>query len=784
MLINYIKSAFRNLRRHKLFFGLNILGLVVGMSSSLLIFLWVQDELSYDRFNKKADCIFRITTSGDNAEFASSPFGFGPALPRELTEVETATRFMFASQKVLSYGDRRFIETAIGYTDSNFLQVFNYPMLKGSSSGLSLKDGIVLTERSAKKYFGNEDPMGKMIRMDNQQSYFVTGVLKDPPHNSHLQFDFLMGLPAEVSEWNNFIYFTFLRLDEKSAKDPAKLHRLEQKITAVFKKQQTGVKVDFLLQRLMDIHLNSHILMDVPGQGNIQYVRILSWVALFILLIACINFVNLSTALSGTRAKEVGLRKTIGALRYQLIVQFLGESFLLSFIAMLLGLGLAGLLLPMFNELTGKQIGMQFFSVSGILAVIGVATAVGVLAGIYPAVAMSAFQPVKVLKGLKVLHPGKSYFRNGLVMLQFTISIVLIVGTIVVYQQLRFINQRDIGYQKENLLYIPIPQVGDMRKNARVIDQMLSGYPGVINHTIVSDLPTDLTSGDVDVQWDGMDPGQQTEFSLLGSDDNFIATFGMHLIAGRYFSKAFPEDQHNFVVNETSLKVMGLTPASAVGKRITYSGQKGSIIGVLKDFNFKPVHRPVDPLLLIQGWSRGYLYEVVRTTPATLETVLPLVQKSFNAVYGGYPFSYGFVDQDLSRLYTTDQRMGQLITVFSVISIIVSCLGLFGLSAYTTQRRFKEIGVRKVLGASVSGIVKLLAKEFLGPVVLAAFIAFPLANWVMNNWLSAFAYRISIQWWVFVFAWIGAFLIALVTVGWQAAKAAVTNPVLSLRMEG
>jgi hypothetical protein len=368
-------------------------------------------------------------------------------------------------------------------------------------------------------------------------------------------------------------------------------------------------------------------------------------------------------------------------------------------------------------------------------------------------------------------------------MLQFTISIVLIVGTVVVYQQLQFINHRDIGYTKQNLLYIPIPQVGDMKRNAQTIDEALNRYPGIVNHSVVSDLPTDLTSGDVDVQWDGKDPKQQISFSLLGGDENFIATFGMHLLAGRYFSRDFAGDQHNYVVNETALKVMGMTPASALGKRINYSGQEGVIIGVLKDFNFKPVHQPVAPLLLMKGWMRGYLYEVVRTTPATIETVLPLVQKSFDAVYEGYPFSYGFVDQDLSRLYTTDLRMGQLITVFSVLSIIVSCLGLFGLSAYTTQRRFKEIGVRKVLGASVPGIVQLLTREFLGPVVLAALIAFPLANWAMGNWLSAFVYRISIEWWVFAISWIGALLIAVLTVSFQAAKAALANPVVSLRME-
>jgi len=791
MFKNYFKTALRSLLRHKLFSGLNILGLAIGMCVSLLIFLWVQDELSYDRFNKNADAIYRITLKAGSLEAATSPLGLGPALHEELPEVEAATRFLLSDEKVLAYGDRRFKEAAIGYADSNFLRMFNYPLVKGSSGeALSRKDEILLTESTAKKYFGNDDPIGKTMRLDNQSSYVVTGVLKDVPRNSHLRFDAL--LPMSIMEeherksnsyWGNFIYYTFLKLQETAANDPTMLHRLEQRMPAVFKSHQTGMDPLFFLQRLTDIHLHSHLLLDVAGQGDILYVRIFSWVALFIILIACINFMNLSTAISGTRAKEVGLRKTIGALRHQLIAQFLGESLLLAFIALSVGLGLARLLLPLFNELTGKTMGMQFLSFSHIAGAMGIAAAVGLLAGVYPSLVLSAFQPVKVLKGLKVLHPGRSYFRNGLVVLQFTIAIVLIAGTVVVYQQLQFIRHRDIGYNKDNLLYIPIPQLGDMQKNARTIDDAMSRYPGIVNHTIVSDLPTDLTSGDLDVQWDGKDIKQQTVFTLMGGDENMVATFGMHLIAGRYFSKNFAGDENNYVVNETALKVMGMDPASALGKKIKYSGREGNIIGVLKDFNFKPVHQPVAPLLLMKGWSRGYLYELVRTTPANVETILPLMQKTFNAVFEGYPFSYGFVDQDLSRLYTTEQRMGRLANIFSILSILVSCLGLFGLSAYTTQRRFKEIGVRKVLGASVPGIVQLLAREFLGPIVIAALIAFPLAGWIMNNWLSAFAYRISIHWWVFAVSGIAALLIALVTVAFQAVKAALVNPVLSLRAE-
>ncbi|MEC5145891.1 ABC transporter permease [Chitinophaga sp. 212800010-3] len=791
MLSNYFKTAWRSLRHHKLFSALNILGLTLGMSSAILIFLWVQDELSYDRFNADAEDIYRVIVRGAGKEAATAPFAFGPALQEELPEVLAAARFTPADQKVLSYRDRQFSETGIGYADSNFLQVFNYPLVKGSpQEALSRKDGILLTERAAAKYFGNDDPLGKMMMLDNQGSFMVTGVLKNIPRNSHLQFDFL--LPMSVREekerndnsfWNNFTYFTFLKLRKNAADAPGKIQQLQQKVLAVYKKHTPQVEATFELQPLTDIHLRSHYIMDVAGQGNIQYVHIFSWVALIILVIGCINFMNLATAISGARAKEVGLRKTIGAQRYQLALQFLAESLLLCFTALVLSLVLVWLILPVFNDITGKEVNLLFLSGSRIAWLLAITVVVGLLAGGYPALVLSSFKPVNVLKGMKTFHPGKSYFRNGLVVLQFTISIVLIIGTIVVNQQLQFIHHRDIGYNKENLLYIPIPQMGDMQKSARLIDETLSRYPGITDHTIVSDLPTNLTSGDVDVHWAGQQPGRQVVFSLLGGDEHLISAFGMHLIAGRYFSKDFAGDEHNYLVNETALKTMGLTPTAALGKTITYSGHVGTIIGVLRDFNFKPIHQPVDPLLLMKDWSRGNLYVVVRTTPATLKAILPLVQKSFGSVYQGYPFTYGFVDQDLSRLYVAEQHMGRLINVFSLLSILVSCLGLFGLSAYTAQRRFKEIGVRKVLGASVAGIVRLLAGEFLLPVAIAGLIAFPLAAWVMTRWLAAFAYRIPLHWWFFLVAGTGALIIALITISFQAIKAALVNPVQSLRSE-
>jgi putative ABC transport system permease protein len=540
------------------------------------------------------------------------------------------------------------------------------------------------------------------------------------------------------------------------------------------------------LQRLTDIHLGEHYLMDVPGGGSMQYVRIFSLVALFIILIACINFMNLSTALSSRRAKEVGLRKTIGAERWQLIVQFLGEAVLLALLSLGLGMLLVWLLLPTFDGLTGKDFSMETLGGGRILLLPGVAILAGLVSGSYPAFVLSRFQPVKVLKGLRLFEPGRAYFRNGLVVLQFTIAIALMVGTLVVYRQLQFIRHRDMGFDKSNLLYVNIPQAGgndEMLKQARQIDAGIAGEPGIVAHSVSSDLPTYLTSGDAEVQWEGKDPKDGTIFSMLGADENTLNVFGMHLLKGRTFSKAYGSDDSAMVVNEAALRAMHMDPATAVGKTIRYNNQPNMIIGVVRDFNFKPVQFNVDPLLMPYNWSRGYRYVVVKTAPGATERVIAALKKQFSVVCPQDVFDYGFVDKDLDTLYASEQQMGQLFDVFSILAIFISCLGLFGLSAYTTQRRFKEIGVRKILGASATGIVRLLALEFLAPVALATLIAFPLAGWVMDKWLHAFAYRIGLEWWYFAAAGALALVIALCTVGFQSMQAARANPVKSLRSE-
>jgi putative ABC transport system permease protein len=792
MLKNYLKTALRQLTRNRLFSALNILGLATGLCGSIFIFLWVQDELSYDRGNPQAGDIFRSTVIDGTLHAATSPLGMAPYLQRTLPVVKQGVRFSFDDPQMMVYRDKRFLEKRIYFADSNFQQLFNFPLVKGDAAHIfRAKDEMLITESTAKRYFGDKDPLGERMRLESQKDFVVTGVLKDLPANSHLQFDFLLPFAnvrdQETSYWNNFIYYSYLRLDHSAAASPAAVARLEQAMDKAYKRNgRSEFSPQFKLQRLTEIHLGEHYMADVPGGGSLQDVRIFSLVAIFILVIACINFMNLSTALSSRRAKEVGLRKTVGASRGQLIAQFLGEAVFLAVLALGLGLLLVVALMPLFDQLTGKDFTIGALDGSRMLLLFGVAVFAGLLSGSYPALALSAFQPVKVLKGLKVFQGGKAYFRNGLVVFQFAIAIVLIVGTLVVYRQLRFIRDRDMGFDKSNLLYVDIPQVGGqegMQQGAKRIAAGVAGERGVISQTVMGDLPTYLASGDPDVHWPGEDPKAYNIVPLLGVDEHTLDVFGMHLLAGRYFSKAYGSDDSAVVLNEAALKLMHMTPVTAVGQTIRYNDRPYSVVGVVKDFNFKPVQFAVEPLVLLDHYWRGSDFLVVKTAPGATASVIAALKKQFALAYPQNIFDYGFVDKDLEALYTTEQQMGSLFNVFSVLAIFISCLGLFGLSAYTTQRRFKEIGVRKVLGASVGGIVRLLAREFLLPVLVATLIAFPVAGWAMSKWLHGFVYRIGLEWWFFAVAGILALLIALGTVGFQSLKAATRNPVKSLRTE-
>ncbi|WP_431211437.1 ABC transporter permease [Puia sp. P3] len=789
MFHNYLRTALRNIRRNPLFTGLNIFGLATGLACSILIFSWVQDEVGYDSFNAGAERIFRLTATVKDIESSAVPYGFANAIRTGIPSIKNATR-IHIDQKIISVGARKFDEKRVFQADTNFLRIFNYPLLRGEATAvLRSPNSIVLTEATAIKYFGSADQaMGKSVFVDNDSvTMQVTGILRNIPSNSHLQFDMLLSIDNwdqtmdPQQSWRFFDSHVYFQLADAVQPSPAVLKMITRQMEAMRASAIAGtlaVPASISVQPLEKIHLYSHYRNDYPGQGNISHVRILSLVALFILVIACINFMNLATALSGVRAKEVGLRKTIGALRRQLVLQFIGESMLLSFIALGLALLLVFAALPFFNELAGKSIPFNLASPGLAAGVLAITVITGLLAGSYPAFYISSFSPIKVLKGEGVLRGA--FLRNGLVVLQFAVSIVLMVSTVVVYQQLRFVHNRDIGFDRNNLLYVSIPRVGSRMQNSAALRSMLRQSTRIGDFTITGELPTDMNSIRP-MTWRGANDRIMINCSYTNVDEQFIQTFGMKMVAGRFYSNEFADSDSDYVVNETTVRTMGLSPDAAIGKTIAVRGVEGRILGVVKDFNFKAVYQPIEPLVM-RRWPSGD-FIVFRCTPGNLPDKLSEIRKALRAVFGDTPIRYGFVDQDIDHLYTADARMGRIFNIFSILSVVVSCLGLFGLATFSTQRRTKEIGIRKVLGSGEASIVLLLAKEFLQLVILSLAVAFPIAWFVMDKWLREFVYRTTISPWIFAATAAAAVLVAFVTVGYQTIRAAVANPVNSLRSE-
>ena len=788
MLKNYFKIAFRNIIKHKAFSVLNITGLAIGMASSILILLWVQNELSYDRFNTKADQLYRLTCNAGDFKAAVSPVGMAPGLQSSLPEIKATVRISKPSANLLEVGDRKFEEQRGFYVDSNFLQVFSYPLVKGNrQTALQRSDAILITEDFAKKYFGEEDAMGKIFRKNNSDNFVVTGVLANTPANAHLQFDYIlpMSFLAKTdydlikNTWENFNFYSYILLGENIQGSPATLSKLSQRIKAIYKTHNPDMQIDFQLQPLTDIHLHSDLQIDLPGHGNIQYVNIFFIVALFILGVACINFMNLATARSTRRAKEVGLRKVVGAGRTQLIAQFLGESLIISFISLLIAIGIVWLLLPAFNHLAQKNLSIHLTDKNLWMSLFGIAVVTGLISGSYPALYLSGFRPILVLKGKMKPGMGNLLFRNGLVVTQFIISIMLIVGTAVVYRQLNFIKDKNLGFEKSNLLYQYMK--GDIWGKQQALKTELKQNPATSNFTIISDLPTDLTSGTIDAQWEGKDPKSQIVIPSIDVDEHFLDVFQMKILAGRGFSTAFKGDSSNYVVNEKALQIMGMKVSNAVGKGISFAERKGTIIGVVKDFNFKPLQYAIEPLVLRLNRDGGIV--VIRTQPGNTESTINNLGKISRALNPAYPFSYNFLDKDLDNQYRGEQQMCSIFNLFAILAIFISSLGLYGLSAFMAEQRIKEIGVRKVLGASTFNIVYLLSLNFTKLVLIAMAIAIPFSWFAISSWLKSFAYRIDIGWVIFLVASFSALFIAWLTVSYESIKAAIANPVRSLRSE-
>ncbi|WP_420603607.1 ABC transporter permease [Flagellimonas sp.] len=787
MLKNYLKIAWRSFAQHKGYSFLNIGGLAIGMACSILILLWVQNESSYDTFHANADELYRLTAiANEDFKAAVSPAGMVEELPNLIPEIETSVRLSSPFEALFEAENQKFKEESVFFADSNFLDVFTFPLIKGDSKkALAQPDGILLTEAAATKFFGTTNALGKTIKVDNNDIFTVTGILENIPTNSHLQFDILMPMSYHAKTnsdlinkvWDSFNFYGYFQFKKNAISSQEDLIAMTNRINEIYV-SRSEFEITFNLQPLKDIHLHSDLQIDVPGHGNVQYVNIFLIVAFIILIVACINYMNLATARSAKRAKEVGLRKVIGAGRRQLIFQFLGESLIVSFISLLLALGLVYLLLPSFNDLAQKELAFRLGDPMVWMALLAIALTTGLISGSYPALFLSKFRPVRVLKGRIKLSKYNLIFRNGLVVSQFVISVLLLVGTIVIYKQLNFIKDKNLGFDKSNLVYIPME--GEIWGKMEALRTALTENPLTNDFSIMSDLPANLVTGDFDIHWEGKDPNQQILFPSIRADENFLDVFQMTLLNGRKFSKSSFEN-NDFLINETAVRIIGMDIESVIGKSLTFRGDKGTIIGVVKDFNFKPLQYAVEPLVL-QHNKRGSL-TVIKTAPNSTANTIAALEKIYGTLNPAYPLVYNFVDSNLDAQYKGEQQMGAIFNVFALLAIFISCLGLYGLSAFMAEQRFKEIGIRKVLGASALRLVNMLSKDFLKLVFIAFVLAIPIAWYAMTQWLQGFAFHIELQWWMFVLAGVTVLLVALSTVSYQSLRASLSNPIKSIRAE-
>ena len=806
MIRNYLKIAFRNLWRNKTFTAINIFGLALGISTCLLIMLFVQNEWSYDRFNAKADrivrVVFRGSIGGEKMKEAMAMPPVAQTLKSTYPEVEAATRLRRAGYPRVSYQDKTFREDAFAYVDFNFFQVFTFPLLHGDPNTVLLQPNtIVISETVAQKYFGQEDPIGKVLTFKDWKTGFkITGVMKKMPENSHFHYDILGSMASDresrVPSWMTSEYYTYLVLapgyDYKKleAKLPQIVEKymapqLEKAMGLTFAQfRQKGNDIGLFLQPLTDIHLRSDLTLELEPGGDIRYVYIFSVIALFMLTIACINFMNLSTASASKRAREVGIRKVLGSLKKQLIKQFLIESILIAVVALLISVCLVYWAIPFFNRISGKNLSLHLLGnpwlIPGLLF-FGLIT--GILAGSYPAFFLSSFKTVAVLKGKLTANKNSVGLRSGLVVFQFFISIMLIVGTTIVYKQLSFIQNKKLGYDKDQMLIVE--QTYWLGGNQDAFRQKLLNDPRVAGVSSSDYLPAGASDNNNFMVFPDNNSTNLVKTLRYDVDYSYIPTFGMKISEGRNFSKEFGTDSAGIIINEETAKAFGWSK-NAIGHTLTRSENDGSrisfhVIGVVRDFHFKSLHEHISPLVMVLTKNSGTM--IVKTKTKNVAGLLASMKKDWTDLKAEAPFSYSFLDERFNNTYQAEQKVGLIMALFAGLTILVACLGLFGLTTFTAEQRTKEIGIRKVLGATVTSIATLLSKDFLKLVVIAFVIASPIAWFAMNKWLEDFAYRINISWWIFALAILLTVLITVVTVGFRAIKAAVANPVTSLRSE-
>jgi len=800
MIKNYFKIAFRSIQKNKTSSFINILGLTIGLCSCLLIGLYITHELSYDDFQKNGNRIVRVIMefkfdgSGEIAKGNYTSVRVAPVFKQTFPEVESAVR-MKMNEEVVQYNDKFIDEKEFMYADPSFFNIFSFKLLQGDANyALTAANRVVLTKSTAKKYFGNENPVGKVVRIGTSANpYQITGVMQDCPSNSQIKFDFLasfssLGVSSLENSYWDANYTTYLLLKSRQSRGP-----LQAKIASFMKNEMNGqgASINYYLEPFTSIHLHSEYKGFEPN-NNIAYIYILEAVAVMILIIACFTYVNLNTARSMERAKEVGIRKVIGAGSQQLFWQFIGESALFCIISIILSLLAATALMPLFNQLTEKQLqASAFFSLPIIIGSVVLIVLVSLLAGGYPALILSKYHPVKVLKGSFKSTDSGRWVRKSLIVFQFSISVMLIVSTIIIQKQLTYIENRTFGYNRDHVLVMKMDK--KMLNNYALIKQELKSDSRILNVSRCANSPINM-KGTYPMRSPLMPDNLHLLVTANPVDEDFIQTMGLKLVAGTGLSKQDIEDlsfqnhgqnTYHFILNESAAKQLGWTPQQAVGKKMFLGNPRpGYVKGVIKDFNFESVHNAIKPLVLFPELPQtdGQLL-LVKLNGAGLSQTLSFLETKWKQLVPNKPFEYYFLDDDFNKLYSSEIRLGKVLSVFAAIAVALACLGLLGLSSYTANLRSKEIGIRKILGARITSLFTLLSKEFLMLVLIALLIAFPITWLVMNKWLQTYTYRTTIEWWVFALSGVVIIMIALATISFHSIKAAIVNPVKSLRSE-
>ncbi|MCW3109339.1 MAG: hypothetical protein JWQ09_3845 [Segetibacter sp.] len=791
MFKNYFKTAWRSLLKNKTTALINITGLSVGMTAAVLILLWVQNEMNFDNYHPDADKVFRVTTNltANNWIWESSPLLLADAVKKEVPEVEKTARLNDNNWPVFNIKGNLTYEKSCAYVDDDWFNIFHYDFIEGNATsfGQSLFS-IILTATAAKRYFGDQKAVGATIRIDSTD-YVVKAIVADAPSNSSFRYNAFIPLPVlllnkELKEndeqWGNFNYITFIKLKANTNAEAA-----AKKMTDVLQKNKQDKEVYLDLMSLKDMHFESQVTSSKFVHGSRSTVYIFSMLAFLLLLIACINYVNLTTAKASLRAKEVSVRKIVGAKRSHLFYQFIAESLLVSIVSLVITLLLIQISLPLFNTVTDKHFVLLITSFS-MWRIIGITLLTALLLNsIYPALLLSSFKPLNVFRGITILKVKDTYFRKGLVTVQFMISVMLIAATIIIYRQMQFIQHHNPGYNRSQVLSFAVPQNIDWNKKGSIVQSLKQD---LLTHSSIQSVTNtnqpivnigSVSMGSAD--WDGHDTTYNPKISQLSTDADFVKTMQVQMKEGRWFQQGNEADKNNVVLNETAVTDLKIHQP-VIGQRFSFKGRTGQIIGVVKDFNYHSLHDKTGPLAAFND-PAWFSFFMVKIAPNNAAKAVQDVQDTWKKLLPGSPLEYSFLDDSFNELYKEDQRTSSLIFVFAIIAVFISSLGLFGLAAFAAEQRTKEIGIRKVLGATVANITTLLSKDFVKLVSVAILIASPIASWAMNQWIQNFAYRVDIGWWMFAVAGAIALLIALIMTSFQAIKAAIANPVKSLRTE-